>query len=70
MENVTDYLKGRYLYTLDDLVAFLGELCRDEDPEKHNRKLALDHYDQCQDDRSARRVADYIRRFLERGELE
>ena len=70
MENVTDYLKGRYLYTLDDLELFLGELAQDQDPEAENRKKALDHYDQWQDDGAARRVADYIRRFLERGELE
>lgn len=70
MEDIRDFVKGRYLYTLDDLLVFLEELSKNQDPERENRKAALDYYDQWQDDGAARRVADYIRRFLERGELE
>ncbi len=67
MDDVTAYLKGRYLYTLDDLTAFLGELSRGEDPAAAQRAQANDYYNHWKDGASALRVASVIRRYLEKG---
>lgn len=67
MDDVTQRLKGRYLYTLNDLIAFLGELSRGEDPAADERAVANDYYNHWKDGASASRVARTIRRYLEKG---
>ena len=67
MEDITQYVKGRYLYTLDDLKAFLAELQAGADPEREARKQACDYYNYWQDDGSAARVAAALLLFLNEG---
>ena len=57
-------LKGRYLYTEEDLTAFAGELSRGEDPCAGEREAACVYYNQYRDDGAARRVADYVTAWL------
>lgn len=69
MENITDILKGRYLYCLEDLEGFIDEIRQGQDPAKQDRAAANDYYNYWQDDGSAARVAEYIRKFLEQGDM-
>lgn len=69
MEDITQMVKGRYLYTLDDLIAFLQDLAAGNDPEREARQIACDYYNFRQDDRSACRVADTIQAYFEKGEM-
>ncbi|MGN0985076.1 MAG: CDP-glycerol glycerophosphotransferase family protein [Candidatus Enterenecus sp.] len=68
-EDVKSLMKGRYLYTPEDLLAFIGEVSRGEDPARAEREAANDYYNHWRDGGSARRVADYIRTFFEKGTL-
>ena len=67
MEDITEYVKGRYLYTLEDLKGFLLDLRDDRDPEQAARKQACDYYNHWQDDGSAARVAAALLSFLNKG---
>lgn len=69
MEDIKSLVKGRYLYELSDLLDFIGEIKRGEDPAREERSGANDYYNHWQDDRSAERVTDYIRGFFEKGAL-
>lgn len=69
MEDIRSLVKGRYLYTLPDLLEFIGEIARGEDPAREERAAANDYYNHWQNDGSAERVADCIRTFFEKGEL-
>ena len=69
MEDIRSLVKGRYLYEMDDLLAFIGEVRRGEDPARAQRAAANDYYNHWQDDGSAQRVAGYIRTFFEKGVL-
>lgn len=69
MEDITQVVKGRYLYELSDLLDFIGEIQRGEDPAREDRVDALNYYDELQDDNAARRVADYLMNFLNKGEF-
>ena len=68
-DDIRSLVKGRYLYRLDDLLAFIGEVARGEDPARAERAEANDYYNGRQDAGSARRVADYIRTFFTKGAL-
>lgn len=69
MDDPRELVKGRYLYTLSDLEEFLGELHRGEDPAAQARAQANDYYNDWRDGASAARVAQVLRRFLEKGAL-
>lgn len=69
MDDIKSVVKGRYFYQLSDLVEFIGEISRGEDPAKEERVSANDYYNHWKDDGSAKRVADYIRAFFEKGAL-
>ena len=60
---------GPFGIRLSDLVEFIGEISRGEDPAKEERASANDYYNYWKDDGSAKRVADYIRAFFEKGAL-
>lgn len=69
MEDITQVLKGRYLYTLSDLVDFAGDIAAGRDPERAARQQACDYYNHWQDGGSAGRVADLIQSYFEKGEM-
>lgn len=68
-EDIRTLVKGRYLYTLADLAAFVGEVSRGEDPEKAARAAACDYYNDWKDGQSARRVAQTLLNFLNKGAI-
>lgn len=67
MEDIRQVVKGRYLYTLDDLLVFLSDLHDGTDLEREARIQACNYYNHWQDDGSAARVAAVVRRFLTKG---
>ena len=69
MEDITQIVKGRYLYTLSDLVDFAGDIAAGRDPERAARQQACDYYNHWQDGGSAGRVADLIQSYFEKGEM-
>lgn len=67
MEDIKEVVKGCYLYTLEDLEAFLTDLQAGRDPEEADRRAARDYYNHWQDDGSAARVAAVLLSFLNKG---
>ena len=68
-DDIKSLLKGRYLERPEDLLTFVGEIGRGEDPAAADRAAANDYYNDRRDGGSARRVAGYIKTFLETGAL-
>lgn len=69
MEDITQVVKGRYLMTPDDLIAFARDVAAGRDPEKEARQSACDYYNTWQDGQSALRVADFIQSYFEKGDI-
>ncbi len=66
-EDIRTLVKGRELYTFDDLAGFIGEVSRGEDPAAEARRTANDYYNDVKDGSSAARTAAYVRDFMKKG---
>lgn len=60
-----DYIKGDYIYTLDELMSFISIVAEDRDPAEKERQWAKAQWCDFTDFNSTRRVADFVLEKLE-----
>lgn len=60
-----DYVKGDYIYTLDELMSFVSIVAEDRDPAEKERQWAKAQWCDFTDFNSTRRVADFVLEKLE-----
>ena len=63
--DITEYVKGDYIYSLKDLIDFINLVATGKDPAKKELAWALDKYHTYKDGNSSKRVIDLLLEKME-----